>query len=30
MVIKQILNGHIDMLRTGFCWSGTEADIDVT
>jgi hypothetical protein len=29
-VCKQLLNGHIDMLRTGLCWSGTEADIDVT
>lgn len=29
-IAKQILNGHIDMLRTGQCWTGTEADIDIT
>ena len=29
-IAKQILNGHIDMLRTGHCWTGTEADIDIT
>lgn len=29
-ISKQLLNGHIDMLRTGQCWTGTEADIDVT
>lgn len=29
-ITKQLLNGHIDMLRTGMCWTGTEADIDIT
>jgi hypothetical protein len=29
-ISKQLLNGHIDLLRNGFYWSGTEADIDVT
>ena len=29
-ISKQLLNGHIDMLRTGLCWTGTESDIDVT
>jgi hypothetical protein len=30
LVAKQMLNGHIDLLRNGLYWSGTEADIDVT
>lgn len=30
MVSKQLLNGHIDLLRNGLYWSGSEADIDVT
>lgn len=29
-VTKQLLNGHIDLIRSGVYWSGTEADIDVT
>ena len=27
---KQLLNGHIDLLRNNVYWSGTDADIDVT
>lgn len=30
MVSKQLLNGHIDLLRNGVYWTGSEADIDVT
>jgi hypothetical protein len=30
VVTKQLLNGHIDLLRSGVFWSGTEGDIDVT
>ena len=29
-VVKQFLNGHIDLVRSGVYWSGNEADIDVT
>lgn len=30
MVAKHLLNGHIDLLRSGLYWSGNEADVDVT
>jgi len=29
-IVKQLLNGHIDLIRTGVFWSGNEGDIDVT